>query len=565
MDRNGSELTDARAAIGSMGRVAAAFTAAAGDFWSRSWDIGTRRLGDALAGPFAVAATQPASFWDPRTLLRQYGEWLGEMALAALLAAQTFQRHIAARSGMALLFCATSAPRTATDEPRSRLAHLPQLDLLLRVSREGAELLAGKVSVELEGKLKASGYTASEKVLADCLSGLERAISGAGADVERIARLMAELAQALERKQTEPGPLRDALAKALGTDRPDQAGAVKRLAEVLGAKTMPSVLNPQLLRRFLNAIGINSPDIDVPADLREQLNLAFGGAGIELSDPRIDLSGNRGWWIRDFGKDHAFHVLREGERLEVYGGAEGKAYRVGDTRVLLPARVRDASQGLVLYAAPKDTVQDLLDLHQPRVLQAWDAGGGRTPVVVFIVDYRDSDLGTYRELGIACFAAPKKTPLAVGMHILELPVTDQFSCDAGQSIWGYPKTLYDLDFTSGDGSVTSVLSKRGPPAQKLFTLTLPRAGDGSSRDVLIYNYTVKHGMHHRTIFTRSGRGEGIRWGGRAVRLEVHANVADGVLNTLQCLGLPDRTPILSLWTERMTGEFGSPSVLTPLA
>jgi hypothetical protein len=553
MDRNGSELPGARTPIGSMERVATAFAAAAGDFWSRCWEAGTRRLVSALVDPFAAAKALPDCPSGAGVLLRQYGEWLGEMALAAGLAAQTFQRQVAGRPEMALLFCAAS-------EIRNGPADLPQLDLLLRVSREGAGTLAGKVSENLKGHLAEYDL----QILADCISGLERAISGTGVDVEHVSRLMSELAQALESKQTELPPLWDALGKALGTDHPELTRAVERLAEVLGATAMPSVLNPQLLHRFLNAIGVNS-DIEVPADLRQQLDLAFQSAGIELSDAVSIRSGNRDWVIRDHGKDQAFRVLREGRRLDVYGRAEGKVYRVAGARVLLPARVHDASQGFALYTAPKETVQDLLDLHQPRRLQAWEVGSGTTPVAIFVVDYRDSDLGTYRELGIACFAAPKNSPLAVGMHILELPVTDQFSCEAGRDIWGYPKTLYYLDFTYRDGGLTSVLSKRGPPAQELFTLTLPRGGTGSSRGVPIYNYTVKRGVHHRTVFTRSGQGEGIQRGGRAVRLEVHTNVADPVLNTLQYLGLPGRTPLFSSWTERMSGEFGAPSVLTPLA
>jgi hypothetical protein len=316
---------------------------------------------------------------------------------------------------------------------------------------------------------------------------------------------------------------------------------LQQLEEVLGAHVMPSVQNTDVLRQLLSAFGTSAPEMPVTAELRSQLEKAFSGSGIELSD--------------------SISILREGSRLEVYGQAEGRTYRVDGTRVLLPARVRDASHGSAVYLVSKDVVQELLDLHQPRTLRAWDVGSGRTPVQIFIVDYRDSDLGSYREFGIGCFAAPQKNALAVGMHILELPVTEEFSCAAGRQIWGYPKCVYQLDLTYGDDSVTSTLIKRGS-SQRLFTLTLPRAGASSSRDVPLYTYTVKNGMHHRTIFTRSGRGEGLQWGGRAVRLEVHANVADSVLSTLHCLGLPGQTPVMSSWTERMTGEVGVPTVLT---
>jgi hypothetical protein len=559
---DGNDRIDARALIGSMGRVAAAFTAAAGDFWGRSWENGTGRLVNTLLATIGVAAEQPARLANVQMLLRHYGDWLGEVALAASLAAQTFQRHVAAQPERRLLFCAAGFEAVPTAAVQSGL---PQLDLLLPVSRAGAKALAKELLETLSSI--STEYEAPAEALDDFAEGLVRALSATGADVERISRLLTQLAQAYKAKQTDRfAALRSARVEVLGESGSDYGVLpLQRFEEMLGANVMPSVRNTDVLHQLMNAFGTSAPEITVTADLQQQLHEAFGGAGIELSESLSIASGYRDWILRDHGKDRTFHVLREGNRLEVYGEVEGKAYRVADTRVLLPARVHDASHGSAVYLVPKDIVQDLLDLHQPRALQTWDVGSGRTPVQIFIVDYRDSDLGSYRELGMACFAAPKNSPLAVGMHILELPVTDRFSCDAGRHIWGYPKTLYDLDFTYRDNTVTSTLIKRGSPAQKLFALTLPRAGAGSSRNVPIYNYTVKRGMHHRTIFTRSGRGEGIQWGSRAVRLEVHANVADSALNTLQSLGLPGRTPIFSSWTERMTGEFGMPSVLTATA
>jgi hypothetical protein len=101
----------------------------------------------------------------------------------------------------------------------------------------------------------------------------------------------------------------------------------------------------------------------------------------------------------------------------------------------------DASRGFAFYWVGSDLAKRLLskEADQFQVLEL----GGRCAVSLFFVDYRESDLGAYREFGLALYVTPRHAPLALGTWICNLPVSDPFARDAGVKIWGYPKVCYD--------------------------------------------------------------------------------------------------------------------------
>ena len=112
---------------------------------------------------------------------------------------------------------------------------------------------------------------------------------------------------------------------------------------------------------------------------------------------------------------------------------------------MLPVRIRDASQGLAVYRVGRKAVQAVLD-EECSAFRAVDLGSDDTALEVFVVDYREGDLGSHRELGVNFFVTLKSQPYqAPGMYIKELPVDRRFTFTA-RKIWGYPKTLADLEF-----------------------------------------------------------------------------------------------------------------------
>lgn len=295
------------------------------------------------------------------------------------------------------------------------------------------------------------------------------------------------------------------------------------------------------------------------------------GKGFE---PAVDGESRRDWF---------FYGARDGDRY-IVPDAQAKTQQI----YRLPARVRDASQGFAVYRASRDLVQDLLDT-DPVVsrtgipFRAWDIGADRTPIALFMVDYRDSDLGAYREFGVACFIAPQNDPLAIGMYLLGLYVDDRSSMLAGRQIWGYPKEqVAAIDIQYAEKSVTCTVDAGKDSRLKL---SIPRGGSGTSSKVPLLTYTVRSADDDdvqldpgikpkpdlellRTTFIRSGSGEMIRSKPGSVKLDWNRESAASVAQLLNALDVmpepiprhaPPR-PILSAWTERMSGEFGVPGL-----
>ena len=222
-------------------------------------------------------------------------------------------------------------------------------------------------------------------------------------------------------------------------------------------------------------------------------------------------------------------------------------YEIQGKTVTLPAVVRDASSGSVMYMVDRAAAQQLI----PDAFQAVEAAPGKTQVTLVIVDYRDNDLGDYDEVGIIFFVTPAKQPDAeLGSYIYKLPVNQSFTCEAGCRIWGFPKSVEEIDFRYENDSATCSLTMGG---QHVFTLTVPRGGSNATPDTLATGYTLIEGVPHKNVFTRGGSGESTTPGDAGVELTLGDHA---IADELRALGLADATPLLSAWTEHMTGSFG---------
>jgi len=215
--------------------------------------------------------------------------------------------------------------------------------------------------------------------------------------------------------------------------------------------------------------------------------------------------------------------------------------------VAMPAVVRDASSGSVMWMVDAAAAQKLV----PEAFEVTEAAPGKTQATIVIVDYRDNDLGDYDEVGIIFFVRPAGQPEAeLGSYIYKLPVNQSFTCEAGFKIWGFPKTVEEIDFSYADDSATCKLVMGG---KHVLTLTVPRGGDGSTPDSPATGYTLIEGIPHHNEFTRGGEGEKTTPGGEGVVLELGDHE---IADELRSLGLESATPLLSAWTEHMRGSFG---------
>ena len=374
--------------------------------------------------------------------------------------------------------------------------------------------------------------------------------------------------------------LADRLSELVGLHEPPRVrveplyATFEALAPALGEQVTRRILSDGLLRHYLDPIEEDENRRKILEYLRER----FRTIGIELSDRLSQLVGRRDGLILDHKNDRVYEVRSFPDRHDIYGAREGRRYRVGGSKdVLLPVRVMDASQGFVVWSIDKRFVQEHLETRRTR-LEAWDTGGGMTPIVLSVAQHREGDLGPYEEITLGCLATPPGNPLAVGMWMLsQTPVTTKDAAEASKAIWGFEKERADIKVTYRGNSSTWTL---GGGAEGL-EFTLPRGGDGSSMSVPMLVYTRKDPGHNnlsplnRTLIIRNGQGEQVRGGGAGVSLSVNGGEKKEpheICYMLRRLGLVigkkgekkatlARTPTFSVWTEHVSGEAHAPALV----
>jgi hypothetical protein len=237
-------------------------------------------------------------------------------------------------------------------------------------------------------------------------------------------------------------------------------------------------------------------------------------------------------------------------------------YRIQGREVRLPVCVRQAHSIASMYWVPTAAVRRLVD--HPN-LQIPEIVPGRTLCVIGLIDYIDNDLGDYNEISIGFFASiGRKRPARFGSlplglmrggadaYIHRLPVNQAFTCEAGQTIWGFPKTVDEIEFRDGANTRTCSWHKDG---RHVLTCEARTGGKGEYRDREMVSLAVRDGVLYRTPFTSHGREVGARLGGAHLTLGDHP-----IADELRSLGLP-RRPLFTTSIGHMSAAFGAPEKL----
>ena len=241
--------------------------------------------------------------------------------------------------------------------------------------------------------------------------------------------------------------------------------------------------------------------------------------------------------------------------------------------VVFPVRIFDASQGFAVYFVDVARLQRHLD-ERGDPFVAVDLGSGRTPLSIMGVDYRQTDLGVYFEIGVCALVRPRGLPTETpGTLFLSLTVSDQFNIPRASALWGYSKTLApEMAFTYHRDAVHVAIDARDPTA---LAVSLPRVGTARSRSIPRYTWGVRDGTPCKMVIARSGSGEGMQVGGN-----VALTLGDGTQARCVCrlgatewtrracvclllrdLGLPRRAAA-NTWSESMWADC-SESVCCP--
>jgi hypothetical protein len=230
------------------------------------------------------------------------------------------------------------------------------------------------------------------------------------------------------------------------------------------------------------------------------------------------------------------------------GTSMASTYDVAGTTVTMPVEVRDAAAGTAVFDVDAGPAGAVL----PEAFEVVEAGPGRAHLAVVVVDYRDNDLGSYLEVGLMLFVRPRGGG-EDGTFIFRLPVDQAFTCDAGRRIWGFPKTLEQIELAYAESSAMVTLHMDG---ELVLRVTLPRdaAADGEMPPTPMTAYTVIDGAPHATTFTQGGTGFSMN---AEASLELGSHP---VAKELAALGLP-AAPAFTTWTEHMRATFEAPRPL----
>src|SRR5262249_10611060 len=237
-------------------------------------------------------------------------------------------------------------------------------------------------------------------------------------------------------------------------------------------------------------------------------------------------------------------------------GAAAQSYVIQGREVRLPVVVRDASSGAATYAVSAKAAARLI----PEALEPVEVWPGTGLCSIAAIDYRDNDLGDYNEVSIAFFVREKGAPRGLpyvgtvaeflrgrgATYIRPLPVDQSFTCDAGRTIWGFPKTVQRIDFSPAAQRATCALYMDGG---HVLTLYVPRGGTRRLPDSVMTTYSLIDGAPHKTAFSSGGEGGGLHLGGAPPTPR-----AQPIADELRSLGLPKRA-LMTMWMEHMHGSF----------
>jgi hypothetical protein len=232
--------------------------------------------------------------------------------------------------------------------------------------------------------------------------------------------------------------------------------------------------------------------------------------------------------------------------------ASSDTYEIQGRTVTLPVEVRDARVAAATFLVPAPAAQRIVD---PTGLEVRRLPAGRAVCSLAFIDYRDNDLGQYHEVAVAFLVRPHDGSKGVGAYIHQLPVDGEFTCEAGRTIWGFPKFIAEAPITERDGKRSVQLHEGGRSILALSVGRRPLPMPG--REATANAYSFLDGVLRCTPWTV--RPTGVRGGPGGARLELGDHP---IAEELRTLGLPKRAAFSSS-IDRMGASFGAAQVLGP--
>jgi hypothetical protein len=119
----------------------------------------------------------------------------------------------------------------------------------------------------------------------------------------------------------------------------------------------------------------------------------------------------------------------------------------------LPIRYFDVQCLVATFLVAPETASELLGGAGLQVVLQED---GKAIVELFCIEYRETDIGPYNEVGLTVRARASSDSIAAN-YVVHLPVTTAVANRAGREIWGYNKFVAAIDLSSSGKTFSTVL------------------------------------------------------------------------------------------------------------
>jgi hypothetical protein len=231
-----------------------------------------------------------------------------------------------------------------------------------------------------------------------------------------------------------------------------------------------------------------------------------------------------------------------------FGLVDGIGYK-------MPIDSWEASSIIAAFPCDYDAAKALLPPGDVHPFRLWK----RALLIVTVIDYRQTDIGSYIEysMAIACTKGAKPASrllpaifmkwFGTGQYVVDLPVSTEVSTKGGKGIWGMPKHRESLDYVEGQAWISAQYDKDGEMATR-FDVRRPRK-IGFPLGMAAINYCMFRGMIYRSyIYFKGKAGLWLRKRGAArFLIGDHPSVAH--LKTLNA----DTDPLFAAYMPAITG------------
>ena len=189
----------------------------------------------------------------------------------------------------------------------------------------------------------------------------------------------------------------------------------------------------------------------------------------------------------------------------------GRHALVDGIRYEMPIDSWEASAVMAGFACDSEAARRLLPPGDVHPFRLWS----NAMLIVTVIDYRQTDIGSYIEysLAIACTKGAKPAPrllpglllsvYGTGQYVVDLPVSTEVSVKGGRGIWGMPKHRAPLDYREGRNWISAQYDLDGQMVTRL-DVRRPR-NTNFPLNMGARNYCAFRGMIYRSYIYFRGR------------------------------------------------------------